>query len=103
MSLKEALSWVKQMGYTRCIFETDAKILVDACKEVKGKAYFHTIVSDYIKLFKHFENVLVEFVCRYADEVAHKLTRATHSMLDIHERYRTVPDFIYDVSMIDSI
>lgn len=103
LSLKEALGWVKEMGYQRCIFETDAKILAEACKQKLGKAYFHTIVSDCVELVKHFENVLVEFVCKSANEVAHKLARATHSMSGIHEWFNTAPEFIHDVLVIDSI
>lgn len=30
VGLKEALSWTKRLGFKRCIFETDAKTLVDA-------------------------------------------------------------------------
>ncbi|KAL8132597.1 hypothetical protein AgCh_008176 [Apium graveolens] len=103
VSLKEALLWVKQIGYMYCIFETDLKLLADAYKQLNGIAYFHTIVSDCLELFKHFENVLVEFVCRFANEVAHKLARATHSMSGIHEWFYTAPEFVRDVLLIDSI
>ena len=63
----------------------------------------NTIVSDCIELFKHFENVLVEFVSRSANEVAHKLARATHSMSGIHEWLYTAPEFVRDDLLIDSI
>lgn len=85
LSLKETIKLVLEIGFTRCTFETDAKLLAEACKQVKGKSYFHIIVSDCIDLFKHFENVLVKFVCKYASEFAHKLARATRSMSGIHE------------------
>ncbi|XP_017216875.1 uncharacterized protein LOC108194444 [Daucus carota subsp. sativus] len=32
IALKETLSWVKDLGYRKCIFETDAKTLADTCK-----------------------------------------------------------------------
>lgn len=41
-----------------------AKNLADACKGVRGEAYFHIIISDCITLFKHFDNMLVDLVCR---------------------------------------
>lgn len=73
VGLREALSWVKELGHKRCIFETDSKLLAEACKGVKGRAYFHTIVFDCVELFKHFDDVLIEFVYRSANEVAHRL------------------------------
>ncbi|XP_017251140.1 uncharacterized protein LOC108221791 [Daucus carota subsp. sativus] len=66
VGLKEALSWVKDLGYKRCIFETDAKTVAEACKKVHGRAYFHLIVSSCVELFKHYDEVLVEFVHRSA-------------------------------------
>ncbi|XP_074378519.1 uncharacterized protein LOC141720064 [Apium graveolens] len=44
LSLKEAMSWVKEMGFQvrKCVFETDAKQLADACKGVQDESYFHT-------------------------------------------------------------
>lgn len=63
----------------------DAKTVVDAIKELKGCAYFHTIVEDCVELLKHFDNVLVEFVRRSANEAAHKLAREAHSMSGVQE------------------
>lgn len=103
LGLKEALSWTKRLGFKRCVFETDAKLLVDAIREVKGCAYFHTIVLDCVELLKHFDHVLVEFVYKSANEVAHKLARATHSMSDVQEWLGVPPSFIHDALSIDLI
>lgn len=54
LGLKEALSWVKTWRNTKCIFETGAKLLVDAIHGVRGKSFFDTIVNDCIELLKHF-------------------------------------------------
>lgn len=81
--LKQALAWAIALGLKNCIFETDAKVVVDAVKVVAGRAFFHTIVLDYVDLLKHFDNVLVEFVHRSANAVAHTLARANHSMSGI--------------------
>lgn len=103
LGLKEALSWVKDLGYKRCIFETDAKAPAEACKHVHGRAYFHSIFLSCVELFKHYDVVLVEFVHRFANVVAHMLARATHSISGIPEWFDTAPDFISDVLIIDSI
>lgn len=103
LSLKEALSWTLEEGYTNCVFETDARLLVDACYGSKGKSYFHIIVSDCIDLFKHFCDVLVQFVNRSANGVDHVLARATHFMSDTQEWVDTAPEFLFDVLSFDSI
>lgn len=101
--LKQAVSWVKDLGFKHCIFEMDAKVVVDAIKKVKGCAYFHTIVLDCVDLLKHFDNVLVQFVHRSANAVAHTLARAAHSLSGCQEWTDVAPNFIYDVLIIDSI
>lgn len=67
------------------MFETDAKHLADACNGVSGGSYFHTIVLDCVDCFKHFKNVLVKFIRRFANVVAHKLAKATNSRSDLQE------------------
>lgn len=63
----QPLSWTKKLGLKCCVFKIDANTLIDACKGVQGCAYFHTIVSVYIKLFKYFDDVLVEFVPKFTN------------------------------------
>lgn len=58
--------------------------MLDACKGVQGRAYFHTIDLGCVELFKHFDDILVEFVHKSANEVAHMLARTTDSMSGIH-------------------
>lgn len=103
LSLKEALSWVKELGFRDCVFETDAKQLADACRNIQGASYFHTIVSDCVEYCKHFDNVLVQFVGRSANVVAHKLARATYSMSDVKVWVNTPPEFILESLVYDSI
>lgn len=105
LSLKEAMSWVKNLRFRNCVFETDAKHVVDACKGVKGNSYFHIIVTNCICIdyCKHFENVLVEFTNRSANGVAHMLARATYSMSDIRELISILPDFISENLLYDCI
>lgn len=94
LSLKEALSWIKQWQNYRCIFESDAKSLVDALHLSGGQSYFHTMVEDCKELIKHFQEVLVVFVPRSANIVAHLLATAAYSTSDYREWYATPPDFI---------
>lgn len=47
------------LGFKKCIFEANAKMLVDVGKGGKERSYFYTIVTDCVELFKHFEDVLL--------------------------------------------
>ncbi|KAL8089642.1 hypothetical protein AgCh_039213 [Apium graveolens] len=94
LSLKEVLTWEKNSGYVRCIIDTDSKLLVDAYNGTTGRFYFHSIVNDYVELVKHFENVLVPFVHRSANEVAHLLARVSHSMSGLREWEEVVPNYL---------
>lgn len=49
------------------MFESDAKLLVDT---------INTIVEDCSKFFKHYNEVLVRYVHKSANNVAHALARA---------------------------
>lgn len=59
LSLKMALSWVQNLNYDHCIFQTDSKLLVEACKGTDGVSYFHTIALDCVDLCEHFNHRLV--------------------------------------------
>lgn len=54
LSLKEALTWTKTWRNTKCIFEMDAKLLIEVIYGPKGNSMFHTIVEDCVELLKHF-------------------------------------------------
>ncbi|XP_074373973.1 uncharacterized protein LOC141714348 [Apium graveolens] len=94
VSLREALSWTKQWRSNKCIFECDAKPVVDAVNGARGKSMFDTIVEDYSYLLKHYKEVLITFVHRSANIVAHKMAQTTYSETDLKEWYDYTPDFI---------
>lgn len=56
------------------------KSLWRSTKNVQGNAYFHLIVLECVELFKNYDEVLVEYVFRSANGVAHVLARATLSL-----------------------
>ncbi|XP_074374534.1 uncharacterized protein LOC141714940 [Apium graveolens] len=100
LSLKEAFAWTKEWMNSKCIFEYDAKLLVDAVNSGQGNTYFHAMVEDCIDILKYFDEVLVCFSFRSANMVAHELARAAYSMSGSMEWTCTAPDFI--MCMIDS-
>ncbi|XP_074346112.1 uncharacterized protein LOC141684874 [Apium graveolens] len=82
IAFKEALSWIIELQHKNCVFETDSRVLVQACNRAPDNSYFGTIVGDCIQLLKHINPVLFQFAFRSANSVAHTLARATYSMSD---------------------
>ena len=97
LCLKEALSWIKDKNFRRCVFETDCQVLARACKGVNGKSYFETIVRDCMELFHHFDEVEVCFARRSANGAAHALARVAYSMSESREWQLNAPEFIHHV------
>lgn len=75
LNLKEALSWTKQWIDFKCVFELDAKGLLDTINGSDRQSYFDAMVEDCNKLIKQFKEVLVIFVPRSANTVAHLLAK----------------------------
>ncbi|XP_074362776.1 uncharacterized protein LOC141703064 [Apium graveolens] len=103
LSLKKAIIWIKHLQLDCCIFETDSQNLAYACYGEDGCAYFNTIVGDCKLVLKHFNHVLVKFVFRSTNCVAHELARTALSMSDLGEWHVTPPDFLNHVLDSDLI
>lgn len=83
LSMKEAICWVLGKGFKRCIIEADAKLVIDAIQGSGGRISFHMIITDCVHFLKHFNDVIVCHVRRYAYGVAHLLAKAGHSISDL--------------------
>lgn len=81
-SFKEALTWTKNWRTCRCIFELDAKMVVDVVNGASRNSIFHGIIDECKEILKHFEGVLVVFYHRSANRVVHVLAQAACSMSD---------------------
>ncbi|KAL8112200.1 hypothetical protein AgCh_019768 [Apium graveolens] len=65
-SLKEALLWVRKWRTTKCIFDMDAKSVVDAIHGGSGDSIFHTIVEDCVELLIQLHSIFsqnMEHLC----------------------------------------
>ena len=93
-SFKEALLWTKAWRTNRCIFELDAKSVVDAIHSPPKNSFFHTIIEECVEILKHFEEVLVVFDHRSTNKVADLLAQAAYSLSGLMEWYHAAPDFI---------
>lgn len=64
LSFKEALTWTKNWRKCRCIFELDAKMVVDVVNGASKNSIFHGIIDECKEILKHFEGVLMGFAHR---------------------------------------
>lgn len=95
LSLKEAISWTSTWRTNKCIFETDSTLLVHAVNVIKGRSYFDFVAEDCRELMNHFDEVLLAFVPRFANRVAHLLAKVAGSLSGLQEWYSTAPEFIH--------
>lgn len=70
-------------------------MLAVACNGYNGESYFHTLVSNCIHELKHIDQVLVGFIYRSVNCVAHLLVNAAHYMSGRGKCLVTPSEFIY--------
>jgi ribonuclease HI len=79
-ALLEALKVMQQKGYSRVIFETDCKGVVDAIHNIHGGvSEFSSIICNIKNILLVNPNFVVKFVKRQANMVAHTLAKAASS------------------------
>ena len=61
VGLRDALTWMQKWRTTNCIFELDAKLVVEAIYNNTGRSNFHGMIDDCVILLQHFENVLIVY------------------------------------------
>lgn len=73
LSLKEAITWTKTWRARKCIFEMDAKLVVDAIHRGMRNYIFHYIFEQCVELLKHFEEVILTFDYKCTNKINHVL------------------------------
>ena len=103
MSCKEALSWLKSLGYNKVIVESNAQQLIHALQDSNGDlSYFGFIVDDCKIMSKDLGEYLFVFAKRLANQVAHSLVRAAGSMFDRRVWFFSLPLFISHILALDN-
>ncbi|CAH9092223.1 unnamed protein product [Cuscuta epithymum] len=79
-SLREALKWMQETEYTRVIFESDCKQLVDDIYNAhKDRSEYGSLVHDCRNIVGSNNDFCVVFARRQANSSAHALARASTS------------------------
>lgn len=93
-ALLEALNWATSMDLQHVIFETDAKLVVDAIQSnPMDHSEFGTIIAECCSLISAESNYQICFSKRQANVVAHTLARAANSYASPYTCF-DAPDFI---------
>ncbi|XP_019178142.1 PREDICTED: uncharacterized protein LOC109173362 [Ipomoea nil] len=82
-TVKEALSWLRGLGYSSLIIETDCLLFSNAFNSSPVDfSYVDYIVKQCVEIANDIGNVVVHHVKRSANHVAHALAQATDSSTD---------------------
>ena len=80
MGIREALSWIKSTHWSNVIIETDCLVAVQGIRSsVVMLSYYGRIISDCKDLLNElkYRHVVLRFIKRSANTVAHHLARST--------------------------
>ena len=103
LSFREALNWLKEVGRSLVLLESDALLVINVIKHCKvDNACFGLIIVDCFSLLKEIPNYSVSFVRRSANQVAHVLGRTSVSMFGLGVWHLDLPALIVDILKLDN-
>ncbi|CAJ2632610.1 unnamed protein product [Trifolium pratense] len=98
-SLKEALNWIRNLGYTNVSIELDCKLVVDGvASNPNSQTEFSVILSVCKAMLLLLQNLSIRFIMRQANNVAHLLARASLSFAS-HQKFDYISSCIVNVLM----
>lgn len=96
MALANAIKWVLDLGLQRVIFESDAKLVVDAfTSTIDDLSEFGASISRCCSLLNQGDSFSVRFIRRQANGAAHVLARMARS-LPSQATFSYLPSFMID-------
>ena len=102
MSLRQALSLLKNLVLPQVIVEMNAKVVVDAIlSNMVVASLFAMLIADCIMLGSTMETIVFSFVRRFANTVAHVVAKAACSMTDPVVWEERSPDFLIPTLLSD--
>ncbi|XP_073121019.1 uncharacterized protein [Henckelia pumila] len=105
LSIREALSWLKSLGFSHIIVESDALLVIEALNNSSesDSSILGLIVDDCKILAGDFSSCQFVFVYRSANQIAHALARKAISMSGLLGRATSSPTFISSVILQDLV
>ncbi|KAJ8765805.1 hypothetical protein K2173_015611 [Erythroxylum novogranatense] len=105
MAIREALSWIKDVGWSPTILESDAQSCVRAILDPNymDESAFGLLVFDCKSLLTEVRDVSLVFIRRSANGIAHRLARAVIILTDKVVWSHRPPMCIYDSIRLESL
>ncbi|XP_031115793.1 uncharacterized protein LOC116019649 [Ipomoea triloba] len=105
VGVREVLSWVKQKGWSRVIVETDAQVVSKAVYDGGRSGPFGLIIEDIRSILHHLDLVVVHFVKRDANMLAHAIAKSSldDSCIDVVDYFDCIPRFISCIARLDLV
>ncbi|KAM7497885.1 hypothetical protein LguiA_022299 [Lonicera macranthoides] len=102
ISLREALSWIKDKNMSNVYVESDSQLLISAIRsDFEDSSYFGLIVNECKSLASGLVGCHFNFIRRSGNQVAHALARAASSCFGLEVWESVPPSFISDVLAVD--
>ncbi|KAG4987561.1 hypothetical protein JHK84_030146 [Glycine max] len=84
-ALHSTIIWIKRLGLSNVVIETDCKTPVDCFQaDTKNSIDFHVIFNSCRDLLSPISNFRVSFVKRHVNHVTHNLTRTSRFYVNFH-------------------
>ena len=98
---REALSWVKQLGFQNVRMEIDAKyVAMSLCSKKEYRSEYDSLIGECSSILSNEDGFSVHFVRRQANEIAHVLAKLSCSLASLMVWHKQPYHFI---SLLDDI
>ena len=83
ISCREALSWLKPLGFNKVVIESDAQVIVQAMLDsMEDLSYFGSVTEDCKSYAKNLNECVILFVKSLVNQVTHALVKAAGFVFD---------------------
>lgn len=104
LSVKEALSWVKELSRSAVVLESDCLVVVQLIHSATPlRSRLGKVVEECRKLVSELNNVRLSFIKRFANIVAHELARVSYVYPDRMFDWSDVPINVKHCVLNDSL
>ncbi|WCJ44078.1 hypothetical protein M5689_024770 [Euphorbia peplus] len=102
LSIREALSWIKDRGLSSVLIESDSLVVVQSmASSLEVVSSFNAIVKDCIDILNELSNSSIAFVKRTANSAARCLARSIH-LINCRGKWSVPPEFLCSALLLDS-
>ncbi|KAL6534051.1 hypothetical protein OROHE_013884 [Orobanche hederae] len=95
LSIREALSWIKDRGWSNVQIETNSMVVVQSMAyPLAASSPFNAIVKDCLSIMNELSKCSIAFVRRSTNHIAHVLARNAYNFFPRKVWFTSPPDFL---------